>query len=168
MGHCCRWIRASALAHAPGYRSSLTHPHLSHTYYTQVYAVGHCHIDTAWLWPFSETHRKVARSWSAQLRLAERFPWHVFTASSVGDMYRVVVEIHVRCCNVVTGKGRAFSVASVHGLAGGQCTLFALMRFNGLVAMLFNAPIRGLRAAGGVLRAALNMTWHVFAAPVAG
>ncbi|GLC41223.1 hypothetical protein PLESTB_001525400 [Pleodorina starrii] len=48
----------------------------------QVYAVGHCHIDTAWLWPFSETHRKTARSWSAQLRLAERFPWHVFTASS--------------------------------------------------------------------------------------
>ncbi|KAG2501227.1 hypothetical protein HYH03_001036 [Edaphochlamys debaryana] len=47
-----------------------------------VYAVGHCHIDTAWLWPFSETHRKTARSWSAQLRLAERFPWHVFTASS--------------------------------------------------------------------------------------
>jgi alpha-mannosidase len=49
----------------------------------QVYAVGHCHIDTAWLWPFSETHRKTARSWSAQLRLAERFPWHIFTASSV-------------------------------------------------------------------------------------
>ncbi|GIL45800.1 hypothetical protein Vafri_2950, partial [Volvox africanus] len=48
----------------------------------QVYAVGHCHIDTAWLWPFSETHRKTARSWSAQLRLAEKFPWHVFTASS--------------------------------------------------------------------------------------
>ncbi|PNH11583.1 Alpha-mannosidase [Tetrabaena socialis] len=48
----------------------------------QVYAVGHCHIDTAWLWPFSETHRKTARSWSAQLRLAERFPWHIFTASS--------------------------------------------------------------------------------------
>ncbi|EFJ52516.1 hypothetical protein VOLCADRAFT_115992, partial [Volvox carteri f. nagariensis] len=48
----------------------------------QVYAVGHCHIDTAWLWPFSETHRKTARSWSSQLRLAERYPWHVFTASS--------------------------------------------------------------------------------------
>ncbi|GFR42445.1 hypothetical protein Agub_g3352 [Astrephomene gubernaculifera] len=48
----------------------------------QVHAVGHCHIDTAWLWPFSETRRKTARSWSAQLRLTERFPWHVFTASS--------------------------------------------------------------------------------------
>jgi alpha-mannosidase len=24
----------------------------------QIYAVGHCHIDTAWLWPFRETRRK--------------------------------------------------------------------------------------------------------------
>lgn len=28
-----------------------------------VYAVGHCHIDTAWLWPYAETKRKIARSW---------------------------------------------------------------------------------------------------------
>ena len=30
----------------------------------QVHAVGHCHIDTAWLWPYRETKRKIARSWS--------------------------------------------------------------------------------------------------------
>ena len=30
----------------------------------QVYAVGHCHIDTAWLWPYAETKRKIARSWA--------------------------------------------------------------------------------------------------------
>eukprot|EP00727_Mastigamoeba_balamuthi_P007702 m51a1_g3552 hypothetical protein (1012) ;mRNA; f:1020871-1024541 len=35
-----------------------------------VCAVGNCHIDTAWLWPYRETRRKVARSWSAQLALA--------------------------------------------------------------------------------------------------
>ena len=33
----------------------------------QVHAVGHCHIDTAWLWPYRETKRKIARSWSTQL-----------------------------------------------------------------------------------------------------
>ena len=32
-----------------------------------IWAVGHCHIDTAWLWPFDETKRKCARSWSSQL-----------------------------------------------------------------------------------------------------
>lgn len=27
----------------------------------KVTAIGHCHIDTAWLWPYSETRRKCAR-----------------------------------------------------------------------------------------------------------
>ncbi|KAJ2763356.1 Glycoside hydrolase, 38 vacuolar alpha mannosidase, partial [Coemansia nantahalensis] len=47
----------------------------------QVYAIGHCHIDTAWLWPFAETRRKTARSWSTQLTLMESFPEYRFTAS---------------------------------------------------------------------------------------
>jgi len=34
----------------------------------EVHCVGHCHIDSAWLWPFAETERKVARSWVSQLR----------------------------------------------------------------------------------------------------
>jgi alpha-mannosidase len=33
----------------------------------QVTSVGHCHIDTAWLWPYDETKRKVARSWATQM-----------------------------------------------------------------------------------------------------
>ena len=33
----------------------------------RVHAVGHCHIDTAWMWPYEETKRKIARSWSTQL-----------------------------------------------------------------------------------------------------
>lgn len=31
----------------------------------QIHAVGHCHIDTAWLWPYAETKRKIARSWGS-------------------------------------------------------------------------------------------------------
>lgn len=46
-----------------------------------VYAVGNCHIDTAWLWPFDETKRKVARSWSTQLDLMNRYPEHRFVGS---------------------------------------------------------------------------------------
>ncbi|KAF1813669.1 putative alpha-mannosidase I [Eremomyces bilateralis CBS 781.70] len=37
-------------------------------------AVGHCHIDTCWLWPWAETKRKVARSWSNQCDLMDRYP----------------------------------------------------------------------------------------------
>jgi len=46
-----------------------------------VTAVGHCHIDTAWLWPFDETKRKVARSWATQVDLMERYEEHRFVCS---------------------------------------------------------------------------------------
>ncbi|KAJ1779652.1 Glycoside hydrolase, 38 vacuolar alpha mannosidase [Coemansia sp. RSA 2523] len=47
----------------------------------QVYAIGNCHIDTAWLWPYDETKRKIARSWSTQLDYMERYPEYRFAAS---------------------------------------------------------------------------------------
>lgn len=46
-----------------------------------VYAVGNCHIDSCWLWPFRETKRKVVRSWSNQCDLLDRYPEYKFTAS---------------------------------------------------------------------------------------
>ncbi|MCH2132888.1 MAG: glycosyl hydrolase-related protein [Phycisphaerales bacterium] len=36
-------------------------------------AVGHAHIDTAWLWPLAETRRKCLRTFSTMLRLMERY-----------------------------------------------------------------------------------------------
>lgn len=47
-----------------------------------VYAIGNCHIDTAWLWDFATTKTKIARSWSSQLRLIEKYPEYVFVASA--------------------------------------------------------------------------------------
>lgn len=46
-----------------------------------VYGIGQCHIDTCWLWPFAETKRKVARSWSNQCDLMDRYPEHRFAVS---------------------------------------------------------------------------------------
>lgn len=46
-----------------------------------VSAVGNCHIDTIWLWPWAETKRKVARSWSNQCELIDRYPELRFVAS---------------------------------------------------------------------------------------
>lgn len=46
-----------------------------------VYGIGHCHIDTCWLWPWAETKRKVARSWSTQCDLMERYPEFRFCCS---------------------------------------------------------------------------------------
>lgn len=47
----------------------------------EVTAVGHAHIDTAWLWPVDETIRKCARTFSSQCSLLESYPDYVFGAS---------------------------------------------------------------------------------------
>ncbi|KAH8800267.1 glycoside hydrolase family 38 protein [Xylogone sp. PMI_703] len=46
-----------------------------------VFGIGHCHIDTCWLWPWAETKRKVCRSWSSQCNLMDRYPEANFTCS---------------------------------------------------------------------------------------
>jgi len=48
----------------------------------RVVAVGHAHIDSAWLWPTRETRRKVARTFSNVLALMEEDGELVFAASS--------------------------------------------------------------------------------------
>ncbi|MDX6636581.1 MAG: alpha-mannosidase, partial [Solirubrobacterales bacterium] len=48
----------------------------------RVFAVGHTHLDTAWLWPIDETRRKFVRSVANQLALMDRYPEHRFAASS--------------------------------------------------------------------------------------
>jgi alpha-mannosidase len=44
-------------------------------------AIGHAHLDTAWLWPLEETYRKLIRTTTAQLRLLDDYPDHVFAHS---------------------------------------------------------------------------------------
>lgn len=48
-----------------------------------VFGVGNCHIDTAWLWPFAETKRKIVRSWTTQIKIADNYPEYVFVASQM-------------------------------------------------------------------------------------
>ena len=54
-------------------------------------AVGHAHIDVAWLWPMRETIRKCARTFSTQLRLTESYPGYVFGASQA-QLYQFVKD----------------------------------------------------------------------------
>ncbi|TWF75435.1 alpha-mannosidase [Pseudonocardia hierapolitana] len=48
----------------------------------RVHAVGHAHIDSAWLWPVRETVRKVARTFANVLDLMDTDEEFVFAASS--------------------------------------------------------------------------------------
>lgn len=52
-----------------------------------------CHIDTAWLWPYSVTQQKVARSWATQVDLMERYPEHRFTCSSA-QQYKWLEQLY--------------------------------------------------------------------------
>ena len=56
-------------------------------------AVGHAHIDLAWLWPIRETYRKGARTFATVLRNMEQYPDYVFGASQP-QLYQWMKEQH--------------------------------------------------------------------------
>ncbi len=47
----------------------------------QVHAIGHAHLDLAWLWPIRETIRKGARTFANALYNIERYPEYIFGCS---------------------------------------------------------------------------------------
>ena len=55
-------------------------------------AVGHAHIDTAWLWPLAETRRKCIRTFSSALRYMEDYPDYKF-ACSQAQQYEWIKEM---------------------------------------------------------------------------
>ncbi|AYY15382.1 alpha-mannosidase [Actinobacteria bacterium YIM 96077] len=52
----------------------------------QVSAVGHAHIDSAWLWPLRETVRKVARTASNTVNLMDDHPEFIFAMSQAQQL----------------------------------------------------------------------------------
>ena len=56
-------------------------------------AVGHAHIDTAWLWPLQESIRKTARAFASQLSLLKQYPDYIFGASQA-QLYQFIKDNH--------------------------------------------------------------------------
>jgi len=56
-----------------------------------IFAVGHAHIDMAWLWPLAQTREKARRTFTNVLRLMDAFPDFVF-AQSQPQLYEFVRE----------------------------------------------------------------------------
>lgn len=46
-----------------------------------LYAIGHSHLDLAWLWPLRESHRKGVRTFATALANQKQYPWYCFGAS---------------------------------------------------------------------------------------
>lgn len=93
----------------------------------RVGVLGHSHMDTAWLWPVSETIRKCARTYANALHLMEQYPDYKFIQSSAlhsewmkeyypdifKEMQKRVAEgryepnggVYVECdCNITSGE----------------------------------------------------------------
>jgi alpha-mannosidase len=68
------WPSAAALLRELYERHAAGGPH-------ELSAVGHAHLDTAWLWPLDESVRKAQRTFATQVRLMDEYPEHVFCAS---------------------------------------------------------------------------------------
>jgi len=54
-------------------------------------AIGHGHLDLAWLWPIRESIRKGARTFATQIKNIERYPEYVFGASQA-QLYQWIMD----------------------------------------------------------------------------
>ncbi len=62
-----------------------------HSRPVEVTAVGHSHIDTAWLWRIRHTREKALRTFSTVLRLMEEYPEYTF-AQSQPQLYQFIQQ----------------------------------------------------------------------------
>ena len=73
-------FRAGLRAAAPILKEQLSRVNASDAPFVGL--IGHSHMDTAWLWPISETEKKCARTYANQLNLMEEYPEYKFVQSS--------------------------------------------------------------------------------------
>ena len=96
--------------------------------------VGHAHIDTAWLWPLAETHRKCGRTFSNVLGLMERYPDFRFSQSQP-QLYkftqRLFPEVYERLKQrIASGQWEPMGGAWVEcdcNLSGGEALIRQLL-----------------------------------------
>ncbi|MEU1805568.1 glycoside hydrolase family 38 C-terminal domain-containing protein [Streptomyces sp. NPDC019937] len=78
-------------------------------------AVGHAHIDSAWLWPIRETKRKTSRTFSNVTALAAEYPEFIF-ACSQAQQYAWVKEGYPQVWERIHQAVRAGQWAPVGGM----------------------------------------------------
>lgn len=71
----------------------------------QISAIGHAHIDTAWLWPLERTQQKCIHTFATALRLMDMYPEYKFICSQA-QQYAWVKEIAPRLYERIRQKVR--------------------------------------------------------------
>lgn len=90
-------------------------------------------LDTAWLWPYDETKRKIARSWSSQLNLIERYPEYVFTGSQV-QQYEWLKELYPEVFEKIKDVEKTGQWEIIGGVSGSKYNIEYLF----LLTLIFN------------------------------
>ena len=81
----------------------------------RIVAVGHAHIDTAWLWPVRETVRKCVRTFSSAVRLMDAMPDHRFVCSQAAQ-YAWIEQRFPELFDQITAKVAAGQWRPVGGM----------------------------------------------------
>ena len=81
----------------------------------RIVATGHAHIDTAWLWPTSETIRKCTRTFASAVRLMDEYPEFRFTCSQA-QQYAWIEEHHADLFDRIQEKVRAGQWIPIGGM----------------------------------------------------
>ncbi|XP_063971164.1 alpha-mannosidase 2C1-like [Lytechinus pictus] len=149
-----------------------------------IHAIANAHIDSAWLWPYAETKRKVARTWSNVLSLAKDYPDLNFAFSQAQQfqwvksdypsLYRKIQELAKRGRFIPVGgcwvemdgnlpSGESFVRQVLYGQRffkeefGSYCTEYWLPDTFG-----YSAQLPQILAAGGMRRfVTQKMSWCI-------
>lgn len=81
----------------------------------RIVAVGHAHIDTAWLWPTRETVRKCTRTFASAVRMMDEDPAYRF-ACSQAQQYAWIEEAQPELFERITAKVRGGQWLPVGGM----------------------------------------------------
>ncbi|EFL28623.1 alpha-mannosidase 2C1 [Streptomyces himastatinicus ATCC 53653] len=106
-------VSGTAAAVRDALRGVLERP--AHASAHTVSAVGHAHIDSAWLWPIRETKRKTSRTFSNVTALAAEYPEFIF-ACSQAQQYAWVKEGYPQVWERIQQAVRAGQWAPVGGM----------------------------------------------------
>jgi alpha-mannosidase len=112
-------------------------------------AIGHAHLDLAWLWPLRETLRKGARTFSSVLRLMERYPDFTFCASQP-QLYQWMKEHYPTLyegvkARVAEGRWEVLGATWVEpdtNLTSGESLVRQFLYGKGFVREEFNQDVR--------------------------
>ncbi len=77
-------------------------------------AIGHAHIDTAWLWPLAETRRKTVRTFSSAVRYMDEYPDYLFACSQAQQL-EWIKQMHPELFERIKAKVKAGQFVPVGG-----------------------------------------------------